>query len=139
MTRIDFHSNVANKLEYVCRLAFKAYMSRSTLVVMAASQQELQQLDNMLWTMSELDFLPHVSAGDPLAAETPVVLAVPGQGPLPHHQVLVNLAPETPAEFASFERLIEIVSTQETDVLAGRKRYMYYKERGYALQHHVRQ
>jgi hypothetical protein len=39
---------------------------------------------------------------------TPIILAAALDG-VPHHQLLVNLAPEAPAQFASFERLIEVV------------------------------
>lgn len=138
MTRIDFHSNVANKLDYACRLAHKAYMANSQLILMTDNDQELAQLDRLLWTMSELEFLPHVHATDPLATQTPIVLASAGQASLPHHQVLVNLGHTLPQAFASFERLIEIVSTSEDAILAGRKRYSFYRERGYALNHHVR-
>jgi DNA polymerase-3 subunit chi len=137
MTRIDFHSNVANKIDYACRLAHKAFSAKNTIVIMA-NDADLSALDRMLWTFTELDFLPHVAADHPLAAQTPILLAKSEHTALPHHQVLINLSPETPAQFASFERVIEIISTQETEIAAGRARYSFYKQRGYALNHFVR-
>jgi DNA polymerase-3 subunit chi len=137
MTRIDFHSNVSDKIAYACRLAHKAYSANNRIVIIAGNN-ELAALDRMLWTFSELDFLPHVTADNPLAAQTPIVLAGNDTTTLPHHDVLINLSTDTPAQFASFERVIEIISTVDTEVAAGRSRYSFYKERGYALNHFVR-
>lgn len=137
MTRIDFHSNVSNKIAYACRLAHKAYTAKNHIVIVT-NAAELATLDRMLWTFSELDFLPHVTADNPLAAQTPIVLAKSDTAALPHHQVLINLSADTPAQFASFERVIEIISTVDTEISAGRARYSFYKERGYSLNHFVR-
>ncbi|HEY8606147.1 MAG TPA: DNA polymerase III subunit chi [Noviherbaspirillum sp.] len=137
MTRIDFHSNVPDKLAYACRLVRKARAADCRVVLLAPDRQTLQALDEALWTFSDLDFLPHVAADDPLAARTPVILAESDQTALPHHQILINLTAATPAHFARFERMFEIVSSEESDRLAGRERYRYYQQRGYPLTHNV--
>ncbi|THA38965.1 DNA polymerase III subunit chi, partial [Streptomyces sp. A1136] len=56
---------------------------------------------------------------------------------LPHHHVLINLSGNTPEHFARFERMFEIISSDEADKAAGRDRYRFYKERGYPLSHFV--
>jgi len=89
VTRIDFYSNAPSKLSYACRLARKAYAAGSRLVIFSADNALLTSLDESLWTFSALDFLPHCRAGDPLAAETPIILASNSSG-LPHHQVLIQ-------------------------------------------------
>jgi DNA polymerase III subunit chi len=138
MTRIDFHSNVPDKLAYACRLVRKARAGDFRVVLLtAADGRSLAALDEALWTFSELDFLPHVHAADPLAAGTPVILTDSDQAELPHHQILINLSGATPANFARFERMFEIVSTDEAEKVAGRERYRYYQQRGYPLTHHV--
>ncbi|KAF1046237.1 MAG: DNA polymerase III subunit chi [Herbaspirillum frisingense] len=137
MTRIDFHSNVPQKIAYVCRLVRKARASGANIVLRARDRAELQQLDQALWSFSEQDFLPHVMAGDPLAAQTPIILAASDDVELPHHQILINLSGETPVHFARFERMLEIISADDADKAAGRERYRFYKERGYPLSHHV--
>lgn len=136
MTRIDFHTNIPDKIGYACRLVRKARGADQKVVVYADPDQ-LAALDEALWTFSEQDFLPHVMAGDELAAQTPVILTDDDDAALPHHQVLVNLAPHTPAHFARFERMFEIVSTDEDDKLSGRERYRQYQQRGYPLTHFV--
>ena len=137
MTRVDFHSKVPDKIAYACRLVRKARAADLKVVVFAADRAQMAAFDEALWTFSEQDFLPHVPAGDELAAVTPVILTHDAAQALPHHQVLVNLSRETPAHFARFERMFEIVSTDEDDLLAGRERYRQYQQRGYPLTHFV--
>lgn len=134
MTRIDFHSNVPDTLAYVCRLVRKAYGAGQKVVVHGTPQQ-LSQLDARLWSFSPLDFLPHCGLDSPHAAVTPIILAATLDG-VPHHQLLVNLADQAPAQFASFERLIEVVGISAEARDAGRERYRFYRERGYPLTHH---
>ncbi|TCS36590.1 DNA polymerase III chi subunit [Paucimonas lemoignei] len=136
MTHIDFHSNVADKFSYVCRLVRKARAADSKIVLRAA-REDLAALDAALWTFSQADFLPHVQAGDALASQTPVILTDDDTVELPHHQVLINLSNTPPANFDRFERLIEIVGANEADSQAGRERYRFYKGQGYSLNHHV--
>ncbi|MGO4330866.1 DNA polymerase III subunit chi [Cupriavidus sp. 2TAF22] len=134
MTRIDFHSNVPDKLGYACRLIRKAYGAGQKLVVHGAPEQ-LAQLDALLWTFSALDFLPHCGVDHPQAAMTPIVLAAT-LDQAPHHQLLINLDTQPPAQFASFERMIEVVGSEAADRDAGRERFRLYRERGYPLAHH---
>ena len=86
----------------------------------------------MLWTYQSLKFVPHVMAGSPVAAETPVILAGEGDA-LPHHEVMLNLGDAEPQNFATFERLLEIVGTEEDDKARARERYAFYKKRGYDI------
>ncbi len=137
MTRVDFHSKVPDNLLYACRLVRKARAADMRVVVFAQDRTQLDALDEALWTFSEQDFLPHVVAGDELAAQTPVILTDDPQAELPHHQILINLSGETPAHFARFERLFEVISMDEDDLAAGRERYRQYQQRGYPLTHFV--
>lgn len=135
MTRIDFHVNTPDKLGYGCRLVRKAYRARQHVVVCCDDPVRLKAFDEALWTFEPQDFVPHVMAGDPLAPETPVVLAASPDG-LPWHDVLVNLGDTTPEGFARFERLIELVSADDADRARGRERYRFYRDRGYPLASH---
>lgn len=137
MTRIDFHSNVPDKLGYACRLVRKARAANCRIVLLAHDRADLMTLDQLLWTFSEQDFLPHVIAGDPLAAGTPVILTDSDDADLPHHEILINLSTRTPPHFARFERMFEIISAADADKTAGRERYRFYQQRGYPLTHFV--
>jgi DNA polymerase-3 subunit chi len=137
MTRIDFHSDVPDKISYTCRLVRKARAANCRLVLLTRDSADLAALDQALWTFSELDFLPHATVDDELAPRTPVVLTDSDTADVPHHEILVNLSGNTPAHFARFERMIEIVSAEEADKTAGRERYRFYQQRGYQLKHFV--
>ncbi len=136
MTRIDFHSNVPDKIHYVCRLVRKARASDCKIVVLA-DPTALAAVDRALWNFSDADFLPHVMADDALAAQTPVILTDQDSVDLPHYQILINLCSATPAHFARFERMFEIISSDDADKAAGRERYRFYQQRGYPLTHFI--
>lgn len=132
MTRIDFHFNAPSKLTYTCRLARKAHAAGNQVVIFGRDRKLLEQLDRQLWDFAPLEFLPHCFANDALAHQTPILLADAATS-TPHHDVLVNLDLERPDFFSRFERLIEIVTSEEDDRNAARGRWKFYKERGYAL------
>jgi DNA polymerase-3 subunit chi len=137
MTRIDFHTNIPDKLSYACRLARKASAARGKLVLLAEDAAQAAALDLALWNVSETDFLPHVMAGDALAQQTPIIVTDSDVVELPHYDMLVNLTRRTPANLGRFQRVFEIISTDEDDAAAGRKRYVAYKQQAYPLTHFV--
>lgn len=132
MTRIDFHSNAPGKVSYTCRLARKVRAAGHQLVIFGADSALLAELDRQLWTFSALDFLPHCYAHDALAAQTPILLASESCDTA-HHEVLVNLDSTRPEFFGRFERLIEVVTTDDADRVAARERWKFYRERGYEV------
>lgn len=132
MTQIDFHLNVEDSLQYTCRLIRKAWASGSKVVCYSEDDQLLSTLDDLLWTFSPTDFLPHAKRGDPTLPTSPIVLTSHGDD-VHHHDLLINLDMQWPPFFARFDRLIEIVGLDEDNKAKARDRYRFYKERGYAL------
>jgi DNA polymerase-3 subunit chi len=98
----------------------------------AGRPARLRAFDEQLWTFAPLEFVPHCMADSALAAQTPIVLAA-NLDNVPHYQVLMNLGAEVPAQFARFERLLEVVGNAQDELVAGRERYRFYRDRGYAL------
>ncbi|MYN44115.1 DNA polymerase III subunit chi [Pseudoduganella sp. FT93W] len=137
MTRIDFHTNVPDKIAYACRLVRKARSAQHMVVLMTDDASQLAELDAAMWTFSATDFLPHVAASDALATQTPVLLTDNDAAELPHRELLINLSRRTPATLDQFARVIEIISSDEEDAAAGRKRYSAYKQQAYPLTHFV--
>ena len=66
-----------------------------------------------------------------------MVLVDSAAGALPDRPILVNLGAELPARFERFERLIDIVGSDDADRQAGRARWRHYKDRGYAIRTHA--
>lgn len=137
MTRIDFHSNVPDKIGYTCRLARKVLQAGHQIVVLTQDQAQLKELDERLWSFAEQEFIPHVRLDDALANRTPLLLTADSAMESPHHDILINLSDTPPTHFARFARMLEVVSSEETDRQSGRQRYSFYKQRGYPLEHHV--
>ncbi len=136
-TRVDFHTNIPDKLAYACRLARKAYGAKAKVVLLAEDAAQAEALDAALWTVADTAFVPHVQAGDPLAAQTPVIVTFDEAAALPHYDMLVNLTRRVPANVDRFARVFEIISTDEQDAAEGRKRYVAYKKQSYPLTHFV--
>ena len=136
MTEIAFHFNVPDKLAYSCRLLRKAYLSGARVLV-TAEPAVLAELDQLMWSFSPVEFVPHcrADASQSTVAATPVVLAE-SPGASQHHGVLVNLGPGIPAGFERFERFIEVVARTDDDRLAARSRWKHYTDRGYAMKRH---
>jgi DNA polymerase-3 subunit chi len=135
VTTIDFYFNAGDRIAVACRLAGKAVQQKNRVLVYAPEAELAQKFDKTLWTFQAVSFVPHCYAGDARAAETPVLI-VSGNEEVGNSQVLINLAAEPPPFFARHERLLEIVAQDDEDRRAGRARYAFYRERGYAMKSH---
>ena len=135
MTSIDFHHGARDKVQAACRLIGELYAQGRKVLVYAPAENLAERLDRQLWVQPATGFLPHCRVGAALAAETPVVIG----GSLDdaaHHDVLVNLDGDLPPAFSRFERLLEIVGTDEADRGPARARFKFYRDRGYAIAAH---
>jgi len=135
MTRVDFDSNASNPLDYLYRLIRKAYLSGHKIVLVCDDPARRASLDEVLWSHQAADFLPHGQIGAPEADMAPIIIASPSDE-TPHHDVMINLSRGTPQYFSRFDRLIELIASEPDDVAAGRERWSFYRDRGYALTHH---
>jgi len=135
VTSIDFYFNAADRLQVACRLAGKALAQKKRVLVFAPEAGMAQKVDHMLWTWQATGFVPHCLAGDPLAAETPVIIATEPES-VPACDILLNLAAECPPRFESYDRVLEIVSTGDEDRGAGRARFKFYRDRGFQIASH---
>lgn len=139
--QIAFHTNVRDKTDYLCRLIRKANASACRIVVLHDDKEQCRQLDEALWFFSDVSFLPHVMIDDPLAQQTPIVLAYfdaetnHDDNPFPHHELLINLSQTVPHACNRFERVIEVVSQDDHDKQAGRQRYKQYQQLGLTPSH----
>ena len=139
MTRIDFYFEAEDKLQVACRLSAKAAQQKLRVLIYANDEAQAQKIDRMLWTWQATGFLPHCMTRSPLAAQTPVLITHDPED-TPHDEVLLNLHDAWPPAFSRFQRLVEIVSTEEQDVAAGRQRFRWYRDRGYEVRaHDIRQ
>ena len=139
MTEVSFHFNVPDRVDYLCRLVRKVVRSGARLVL-AGPAAVLAPVDRALWIFDETEFLPHLWLRDdghvpPRLAATPVWL-IENARRSGCHEVLINLGDEPAAGFESFEKLIEIVTGDDADRSAARRRWKHYADRGYAITRH---
>jgi DNA polymerase III subunit chi len=133
MTQVDFHTGLADKLPYACRLLRKAWRAGRRVVVTGEARQ-LAMLDQLLWTFDPGEFIPHarLRAGEqvpPRLARTPLWLAdQPADAGA--CDVLVNLGPGVLADGLLPARTIELVATDADEVAAGRQRWRWHLAAG---------
>jgi DNA polymerase-3 subunit chi len=135
VTSIDFYFNAEDRLQVACRLAGKAVARGKRLLIHAPEADLASRIDRMLWTWPATGFVPHCMAHDALAPETPVLIAAGEEAP-EGYAILLNLGEASPAHFARFERLLELVGRADAEKAAGRERYKFYRDRGYAIASH---
>lgn len=137
MTELAFHFGAPDKIAYACRLLRKAVGSGARVVVIGDPDQ-LQVLDEALWSLTPTDFVPHCLADAPamLRKYSPVILSAGWDAVEQEHDVMVNLADQVPQGFDTFARLIEVVSLDPEDRSAARERWRFYSSQGYAIQRH---
>jgi DNA polymerase III subunit chi len=135
VTTIDFYFNAQERFQVACRLAGKALVQKKRMLIYAPEPEAASRIDKMLWTWPAIGFVPHCALHDPLAPETPVLIASDAQSP-PACELLLNLGDECPPHFERFERLLEVVSGDDAGRDAGRSRYRFYRERGYKISNH---
>ena len=140
MSQVSFYTGVPERLTYLCRLLRKAQQSGARIGVCGPAGL-LNRLDAALWSFEPTEFVPHLrmSPGQPLAprlADTPILL-VEHSAELPHREVLLNLGQDMPEGFEQFQRVLEVVSQDPEQMLAGRQRFRQYKDLGHEVSHHV--
>ena len=140
LTEVEFHTGVADCAAFACRMLRKAYRQGARVLV-TAPDHVLTEIDRLLWTFDERDFVPHVrmpGAPATVATRTPIWLAAqmpdPAGPDMP--RVVLNLGAPLPARLAMVERLIEVVGSDADEVDAGRARWRAYKAAGLEIRHY---
>jgi len=135
VTTIDFYFNAQDRLQVACRLAGKAAAHKKRMLIYAPEPEVASRIDRMLWTWPAIGFVPHCAVHDPLAPDTPLLIAA-GAETASGCELLLNLGAQCPPHFERFERLLEVVAADQAEREAGRSRYRFYLERGYKIANH---
>ena len=136
MQQIDFHFNVTNRALYACRLIQKVMGLGKTVAVWGTDATFMNRVYADLWRFEDMTVIPHAWAKSEFEADAPVVFAM-NIADLQKADVLVLLDENVPENwqqaFASFERIVDIVSTQPEDLQHSRNRYRLYRSAGVEL------
>jgi len=137
MTEINFYVGKSDTLQgrllLACRLTQKAYDKGWHVHIHTDSHATSQRLDELLWTWHPSSFLPHALAES--AGEERIIIGHDYE-PTDNCDYLINLSNTKPEFFSRFVRMGEIIDQSQDLLTDGRKRYAYYRERGYTLKYH---
>lgn len=133
-TRVDFYvisdAEPRARAKFACALVEKAFALGNRVYLHCSDATEAAAIDTLLWTFRDRSFVPHALALDTEAAGDEPVIVGHGEPRVAPRDVLINLAPDVPAWFDSFERVAEVISEDPAVKLAGRERFRVYRDRG---------
>ena len=135
MTSVSFYKVAGDQqvaLALACQLIQKAHQLQQQVLCLVADQQTAEILDQKLWTFQPEAFVPHAQG----AEQKPVAISHRSDDPGDHHDILINLTADIPVWFSRFQRVLEVISGDDSQQKAKRACFRFYKERGYPLSFH---
>lgn len=118
----------------VCELAKRCHGTGKPTLVLCATAQQAEELDDLLWSFEEDSFIEHQIAGlDEEEDDVPVLVVPPGIE-APMRAMVINLRAEAVPE--GFERVLEVVPADPSAREPLRARWKQYQARGLALNKH---
>jgi DNA polymerase III subunit chi len=134
MTRVIFYSNLADKHKVMLDLLQRALEKKNQVTILTDSEEVARHLSRTLWQSDSSSFFPNVLTNHDLAMNTPVLIGWEEKN-LFQDDILINLTQQQITTFSRFRQLVELVSNDETDKVAARKRFKFYRDRGYEIKH----
>ncbi|MFA5960649.1 MAG: DNA polymerase III subunit chi [Tatlockia sp.] len=139
LIRVDFYLLKQGFTEarflLACRLLEKAYLRGHRVFVICSTQQEAENLDELLWTFKDMSFIPHNLQGEGLEPPPAIQIGC-GERPRGFNDILLNLSPQIPVFYTAFQRIIEIVSEEVEEKELSRTRFRSYRASGCELHTH---
>lgn len=140
--RVDFYlldqAGQQAIMHYACRLSSKAYAAGLRIFLLSESVAQSQAINAMLWTGSDANFIPHALA-DSIEGSDPLTRVCIGEQ-LPEataFDMLVNLQTTEQPQGFEFARIAELVSADEPNKQAARRRYAAWRDSGAELNLHT--
>ncbi len=134
MTEIRFYHLQRKTLEDALPQILEKVLERGwRAVIMAASEERVEVLNQYLWTYRDHSFLPHGSARDGDAEHQPIWLTVEDENPNDGN-VLILTDGAVSERVAEFPLVCELFDGNDPDaVLVARQRWKSYKAAGHDL------
>jgi DNA polymerase-3 subunit chi len=140
VSRVDFYILKASgdlaRQQFACRLAEKAYRLDNRVHIHVANRDDVQKMDDLLWTFRDGSFVPHEVFG--LSADNPPAPVTIGCEDIPSAKcdLLINLGDAVPATVSSFPRVAEVVTSDDECKARSRQRFVEYRDQGHTLETH---
>ena len=130
---IDSNSKM-QALQRLCLLLEQPYTDQQTIYINAATKEDAELIDNLLWIYREDSFLAHELIEN-ASNSTPIAIGVNPE-PGNTRDILVNLQTDIPEHINTFSRIIEVVFKDPAIEELARERYRKYREQGHELTTH---
>ena len=139
--RVDYYllsqSDPQQVLQFTSRLLIKAYDAGLRVFVLAASADQAQMLDKLLWTSSDSNFIPHALADSNSANNVLTKICIGSTlAESAGFDMLVSLDNNEQIVDKGYARIAELVSADEQNKQAARKRYAAWRDKGAELSLH---
>lgn len=149
MTHINFYvskeKGLHNRLAIAYRLTNLAIKNNLSVHIHTDSETTSKLIDEKLWIEDKVSFIPHIIvSAEQHQSDTPdkhtkhieKVTISHDFEPLSDCDYLINISNQRPVFFSRFMKVAEIIDSSEEILIAGRKRYAFYRDRGYTLKYH---
>lgn len=134
MTEIAFYHLTTSPLERALpRLLEKILQTKKRAVILCGSQERLNLLNETLWTLGKLSFIPHGSTKEGYGEDQPIWLTTQDENPNGAQFLILTEGIESPS-LPTYERCLDLFDgNDEEAVTQARKRWKNYKEQGYTV------
>ena len=133
MADIRFYHLLTTPLERALpKLLERALAGGFRAVVVAGSQERVDQLNAALWTYEDDSFLPHGAAKDGFPEHQPIWLTTADENPNAAN-LLVLVDGASVGEPGAFARCLDVFDGSEESVAAARRRWSAAKAAGHEL------
>lgn len=135
--QIDFYLlSDSDPMPFSCRLIEKIYHKKRHIYVHTSNQAAAHRLDDLLWTYKDISFIPHNLYGEGPEPPPPIQIGFGLEPQQQRYDILLNFAPDIPAFYTKFKRVLEIIANEETALAQGRENYKYYRSQNCDIKTH---
>lgn len=120
------------------RLLDKIYQLNKKVLILCSNQQEMSDLDEVLWTYASKAFLPHATTGDLRPERQPILLSLSSEN-LYQAEILVILSETIPDNVQTFERCLDLfyAETDQQIINNAKQRLQNYQAQGFKTSYWV--
>jgi len=139
MTEINFYVSKEIGLNHRFSIAYRLVnlgMQRNlNTYIHTDSEETSNKMDDYIWTNIKTSFIPHDIINNNSPKQTKISISHKFE-PMIECDYLINLSNRRPDFFSRFTKVAEILDNTEEIITEGRKRYSFYRDRGYNLNYY---
>ncbi|CAA0117758.1 DNA polymerase III subunit chi [BD1-7 clade bacterium] len=146
MTKVDFYlvpeTDLTGRYQFACKLVQKTFRLGHRIYIHCPDEPSARQLDEVLWRFQTQAFLPHQlmdgnTAGNAGDSDANDDICIGWQSPpQDHHDLLINLTDRIEPFFSRFQRVSEVLNSDEQVLALGRENFKAYRHKNYPLNWH---